>query len=88
MTDVASPGCVQVTVTLAVRIQLAQEIARRGVKYTEDVLAECAKELVKEYVDRGGWLDPDCSVEPEGNVIPLGYTDFDMLAAAAENMAG
>lgn len=87
VTEVPQPGCVQVTVTLATRIQLAQEIARRGVKYTEALLAECAKELVKAYVDQGGRLNSDCSGEPSDHAIFLGYGDFDVLAAAAERLS-
>lgn len=87
VTDAPSQGCVQVTVTLATRIQLQQEIARRGVKYTDALLAECVKELVKAHVEKGGHLDPDCSREPSGDPIVLRYGDFDLLAGAAENLA-
>lgn len=84
VTDVPSPGCVQVAVTLGCRIQLEQEIKRHRVKYNDAVLEEISKELVKGYVDKGGRLDPECSREPSPDPIIIDYTDFDMLAEAAE----
>ncbi|MEX2587055.1 MAG: hypothetical protein WD602_03550 [Actinomycetota bacterium] len=87
VTDVPTPGCVQVTVTLATRIQLSQEIARRGVKYTESLLAECSKELVKAYLERGGRPDPECADGLSDAVIALSYNDFDMLAEAAVSLS-
>lgn len=83
ITDVPSPGCVQVTVTLATRIQLSQQILAEGYKYSDTLLGECVKELVKDYVDRGGELDPDCSMEPSPDAIYVDYGDFDQLLEAA-----
>lgn len=87
VTEVPEPGCVQVTVTLATRIQLQQQIARQGVKYTDAVLEECVKDLVKGYVENGGRLDPSCNTQPQADAIFLDYGDFDMLVAAAERNA-
>lgn len=84
VTDVPNPGCVQVTVTLATRIQLSQQISKQGVKYTEELLGDCVKELVAAYVVTGGYLDPDCSMDPAEDAIYIDYGDFDMLVAAAE----
>lgn len=83
VTDVPSPGCVQVTVTLATRIQLSQQILKEGYQYTEALLGECVKELVRDYVDKGGELDPDCSMEPSPDAIFVDYGDFDLLVEAA-----
>lgn len=83
VTDVPDPGCVQVLVTLATRIQLSQQIMKEGVKYTEAVLGECSKLLVKRYVDNGGKLDPGCSMDPSDDYIFLDYGDFDELVAEA-----
>jgi hypothetical protein len=80
---VPSPGCVQVTVTLATRIQLSQQILAEGYKYTDTLLGECVKELVRDYVDRGGQLDPDCSMEPSPDAIYVDYGDFDQLVEVA-----
>jgi hypothetical protein len=65
ITDVPSPGCVQVTVTLATRIQLSQQILAEGYKYSDTLLGECVKELVKDYVDYG---DFDQLLEAAGKV--------------------
>jgi len=83
VTDVPSPGCIQVTVTLATRIQLSQQIAKRGVKYNEAVLSECTKVLVRAHVEKGARLDPDCSSQPDEDAIFIDYGDFDMLVEAA-----
>ncbi|CAN5756543.1 hypothetical protein BH23ACT12_BH23ACT12_12890 [soil metagenome] len=83
VTDVPEPGCVQVTVTLATRIQLSQQIMREGVKYTEVLLGECTKELVRRHVEKGGKLDPNCGMEPADDAIFLDYGDFDLLVATA-----
>ena len=83
VTEVPSPGCVQVTVTLATRIQLSQQIARQGIKYSESLLAEIAKELVAAFVVTGGELDPDCSTRPAPDAIFIDYGDFDLLTKAA-----
>lgn len=87
VSDVPSPGCVQVTVTLATRIQLAQQIAKEGIKYSESLLAEISKELVKDYVAKGGELDPECSTAPNADAIFLDYGDFDMLLETASNLS-
>ena len=87
VTDVPSPGCVQVAVTLAVRIQLEQEIERRGVVYTESLLHECTKELVRQFVDKGGRLDPDCSPNLSPDPLFIHYGDFDLLADAAVSIS-
>lgn len=84
--DVPEPGCVQVVVTLATRIQLSQQIMKSGVKYTESVLEEIVKELVKGYVEKGGRLDPDCSMQPSDDPIFLDYGDFDMLVETSVNL--
>jgi hypothetical protein len=86
VTDVPEPGCVQVTVTLATRIQLSQQILKEGVKYTEALLGEISKELVRNYVEKGGQLDPDCSMEPAPDAIYLDYGHFDMLVATAQRL--
>jgi len=52
VTDVPSPGCVQVTVTLATRIQLSQQILKEGYQYTESLLGECVKELQQQGIAR------------------------------------
>ncbi|HEX2053066.1 MAG TPA: hypothetical protein VHJ78_04975 [Actinomycetota bacterium] len=88
VTDVDSPGCVQVAVTLATRIQLEQEIKRQGVKYNDSVLEEISKVLVETYVNRGGPLVPDCAPAVYDEAIFIDYTDFDQLAAAAVEYAG
>lgn len=85
--DAPQPGCVYVKVTLATRIQLSQEINRRGVKYSEQLLAECSKELVREYLDRGGHVDPDCNPGLSDATISIRYVDFDLLAESAERIA-
>lgn len=87
VSDVPSPGCVQVSVTLAVRIQLEQEIERRGVVYSESLLQECTKELVRDYVDKGGSLDPDCNAGLSPDPVVIHYGDFDLLADAAVSIA-
>lgn len=86
VSDVPEPGCVQVTVTLATRIQLSQQILREGMKYTEQLLGECAKELVRRYVENGGKLDTGCSMEPDPDAIYLDYGDFDLLVATAKQL--
>ena len=83
VTDVPDPGCVQIVVTLATRIQLSQQIMKEGVKYTEAVLGECSKLLVKRYVEGGGKLDAGCSMDPSDDYIFLDYGDFDELVAEA-----
>lgn len=87
VSDVPSPGCVQVTVTLATRIQLSQQILNEGIKYTEALLAECAKELVRDYVTKGGDLDPECSTAPSPDAIFLDYGDFDLMLETAANLS-
>lgn len=86
VTDVPSPGCVQVTVTLATRIQLQQTIAREGMKYTDSLLVDCVKELVRAHVENGIRLDPRCSNELSDDPIFLDYGDFDLLVAAAKRL--
>lgn len=87
VSDVPAPGCVQVAVTLGCRIQLEQEVKRHGVVWSDSVLEEISKELVKGYLDKGGRLDPECSRDPSPDPIVIDYTDFDMLAEAAEKLA-
>jgi hypothetical protein len=86
VTDVPSPGCVQVTVTLATRIQLQQTINREGMKYTDSLLVDCVKELVRAHVENGIRLDPNCSNELSDDPIFLDYGDFDLLVAAARSL--
>lgn len=86
VSDVPAPGCIHVTITLAVRIQLSQEIARHGIKYTDALLGECAKELVAAYVFTGGSLDPDCDPGRLSDAIFVDYGDFDLFVTAATTL--